>query len=598
MSRFTITANRWKEELPRALLLGVGYFLAVYLAVRFTRFGGGIALIWMATPLLAVDLRYRPEASWPPRIFACWIASALAVSLYGFGPKAAFPMAFINVTEGLAMAVLMRRFVPVPGHLTSLRELGIIVVISGVIVPGLCAFPAALILHWTVSGDIVENALVWYAAHALGTLTVMPMVKLVVGGHLARRVRTATRRDAAEAGLLIFLLVATTVGVFTQDRFPLLFLPFLPMIITVFRLGRLGAALSMLVLSFTATVCTVAGVGQVAMSDDSAAEKLLFLQFYLVVAALTVLPAATELKRRKLLYFALQESAALQQVITDRSGDIIMTLDDEGVVRFASSSISEIAGYDPATIVGRPLHELVDKEDRQEVLGATQRSISAPDATVMFEFRARRASGELGWFESHARAVTGEAGTVTGTIHMVREVSARKARELDLARAAATDPLTGLANRRALAQAYDKISRPAADAAGGSYIALFDLDHFKLVNDQHGHAAGDEVLKRFALILRSRMRAEDLVARIGGEEFAVLFSGITEREAMDACERVRAQFAARTNRTSDGAEIRTTVSVGLAAVEPERTFTESLEVADQALYQSKNGGRNRLSLSA
>lgn len=133
---------------------------------------------------------------------------------------------------------------------------------------------------------------------------------------------------------------------------------------------------------------------------------------------------------------------------------------------------------------------------------------------------------------------------------------------------------------------------------GRSYLALFDLDFFKRVNDRFGHATGDDVLRAFAAILKANVRSADTVARLGGEEFGVLFDGLSQVEAQEACERVRAQFAAATVTAPDGSSVATTVSVGLAALREDRSLAEALRAADAALYASKGAGRNRLSIAA
>lgn len=89
MSRFKSLLHHWRIEFPQALLLGLSYFAAALLAARYTRLDGGVALLWIATPLLAVDLRYRPERSWTLRMVVCAAASALATSLQGLGAAVA-----------------------------------------------------------------------------------------------------------------------------------------------------------------------------------------------------------------------------------------------------------------------------------------------------------------------------------------------------------------------------------------------------------------------------------------------------------------------------------------------------------------------------
>lgn len=588
--------KHWKAELPQALLLALAYLLAALTAVSYARIDGGVALLWFATPLLAVDLRYRPERSWTLRLAGCAAASALATSLEGLGPVVALPFALLNIAEGAAIAWLMRRFVPVPSHLTSLRELGILIVVAGVVVPAGTAVPAGLLAHWATGLSIGNNAFNWYAAHALGTLTVMPIVKLVIGGDVAGWARSVERREAWEAAILTGLLVAVTGLVFAQTRLPLLFVPLLPLMLMVFRLGRLGAATALLVITVVGAICTARGLGPVAVPGASTGTKLQLIQLYLAIATLMALPAATELKRRKLLFSEVQAQAALHKIITDRSGDVIMAVTADGVISFASPSLGTIAGYGPDLVVGRLARDIIAPDDVTAVVDAHRRAMQAPDQTIMFEFRATKASGELAWFESHACAIADEKGDVSGTVNVVRDISERKALEFNLQRAAATDALTGLPNRRAFEVAERRLQqRPLP---WRNYLAVFDLDHFKDVNDQFGHGVGDEVLCAFADILKANTRSSDTVARLGGEEFAVLFANLDLQEARDACERVRLQFAAAGVAAPDGRAVHATVSVGLASLDRDTGLAEGLTAADTALYCSKNQGRNRLSLAA
>lgn len=168
---------------------------------------------------------------------------------------------------------------------------------------------------------------------------------------------------------------------------------------------------------------------------------------------------------------------------------------------------------------------------------------------------------------------------------------------LDLLRArndAAHDGLTGLANRR------NAMSRLDADIANAHRhrhplcVLALDLDHFKRVNDEHGHAAGDRVLVEFAAVLRDNLRRGDLGARIGGEEFIAVLPQTDAAAAGHVAERIRAQCAALRVPCEDGDPIRFTISVGLARLAPAEDTSRLLARADQALYRAKNTGRNRV----
>lgn len=118
------------------------------------------------------------------------------------------------------------------------------------------------------------------------------------------------------------------------------------------------------------------------------------------------------------------------------------------------------------------------------------------------------------------------------------------------------------------------------------------------MNDTFGHASGDDVLRTFASVLTANTRGTDAVARLGGEEFAVLYLDVRLAEARAACERIRLQFAAERPALPDGRQVAATVSVGLAPIPDDGDLEGALIAADQALYRSKNAGRNMLSLAA
>ncbi|MBD8064045.1 GGDEF domain-containing protein [Devosia sp. PTR5] len=175
-------------------------------------------------------------------------------------------------------------------------------------------------------------------------------------------------------------------------------------------------------------------------------------------------------------------------------------------------------------------------------------------------------------------------GAITLTLHHAR--SALRHRE-----EANTDPLTGALNRRALFERY-----PEGQSVSSLAVLMFDLDHFKQINDRLGHAKGDEVLQRFTDLLRQQLRPEDMIARLGGEEFGVILPGLDRDEARAVAERIRTAFAdlAITINNAGGVA---TVSAGLATGGPGESFSSVLSRADAALYKAKRRGRNKVHLA-
>ncbi len=151
-----------------------------------------------------------------------------------------------------------------------------------------------------------------------------------------------------------------------------------------------------------------------------------------------------------------------------------------------------------------------------------------------------------------------------------------------------TDPLTGVANRRAFDDQLQRMLNAHQDSQEPPLgVAMLDLDHFKLVNDEQGHLAGDRILQELTQLLKPALREGDMLARFGGEEFVVLMPRTPLRSACSLAERLRQRVAEKLD---------TTVSIGVATNIPGETSTDLLSRADAALYTAKQEGRNRVSL--
>jgi diguanylate cyclase (GGDEF)-like protein len=170
--------------------------------------------------------------------------------------------------------------------------------------------------------------------------------------------------------------------------------------------------------------------------------------------------------------------------------------------------------------------------------------------------------------------------------------------EEKLRRMATTDELTGLLNRRAFLQALDAEIRRSARSNTPLALALIDLDHFKHVNDRFGHAGGDEVLRKFAETARETMRNSDVIGRLGGEEFAVLMPDTDQEQSRFAGERLREAMAQRRILLSTGAMATATISAGIAYLIRDEDRDRLIVRADEALYDAKDSGRNRIRMAA
>lgn len=243
-----------------------------------------------------------------------------------------------------------------------------------------------------------------------------------------------------------------------------------------------------------------------------------------------------------------------------------------------------------ANRVSRPIYQLAKAADR---IGRENEATSLPRL---------RGSAEVIHLSASLRSLLLRIGFVERLTQAAEAKAAEEAKkfESDLAslrRLAETDPLTNLLNRRAFVESaadamryYQRYARPIA-------MLVIDIDHFKLVNDKHGHAAGDAVIRRVGELVAQTLRETDKVARFGGEEFVVLLREVNEHEAHELAERIRL-IIAEAHTPFDGKDIAITISIGCAAITAhDRDIEELIERADRALYAAKAAGRNCIRLA-
>ncbi len=214
------------------------------------------------------------------------------------------------------------------------------------------------------------------------------------------------------------------------------------------------------------------------------------------------------------------------------------------------------------------------------------------------EFRMQHKAGHWVWILARGQAVARDAqGRATRMVGTRMDISAQKASQLRLTLEAHTDVLTGAANRRHFLERAEDMLRAAQRQGEPLALLMFDLDHFKSINDLLGHAAGDAVLKHFAHCARDVMRERDLFGRIGGEEFAALLFDSGRDAALAVAQRLL-QHVRGHPASVGGQPVAYTVSVGVTAAESGGVdkLDTLLDRADRALYRAKSGGRDRAML--
>jgi diguanylate cyclase (GGDEF)-like protein/PAS domain S-box-containing protein len=286
----------------------------------------------------------------------------------------------------------------------------------------------------------------------------------------------------------------------------------------------------------------------------------------------------------------LRKSEARLRLLADSATELVSTYEPgSGRLTYASPSWRSL-GYDPRRLVGTNVTDLTHPDDLASAATLHARLLAAGDP-VTIEARIRTAGGEWRWFEALAHLVRDEEGKATVVHVSSRDVSRRRETEQELVRRALHDPLTGLPNRALFHDRLETALRRAVRQTGKVALLFCDLDRFKLVNDTHGHPAGDAVLRESASRLEAACRPEDTVARLGGDEFVVLAEGVEDESVTEGLAKRIAASLEEPIRWKD-VEIVQRVSVGVAiASHAGATVEELLLQADEAMYRVKRARR-------
>jgi diguanylate cyclase (GGDEF)-like protein/PAS domain S-box-containing protein len=316
-------------------------------------------------------------------------------------------------------------------------------------------------------------------------------------------------------------------------------------------------------------------------------------------AVLKILLTGLDITQKMELTRELETSMSRFRLVVDAAYDAIITIDQEHNITLFNRAAEQMFGYSQAEMIGQPLSRLIPERSRQRHTESLDRFAGSPVNSREMDERNRvfglHRDGTVMPVEAAISKIN-----VNGRLEftaIMRDISDR-IRLMDLLqKEAATDELTGLPNRRTFMDTAANLFQSSENVS----LLLLDIDYFKKVNDTYGHDAGDEVLRALADGGRTYSRANDVFARIGGEEFAVLLPETDLEQACAIAEKLRMAFEQQDLRhfwlTSD--PIPFTVSIGVATRVPgEVRVEEVFKRADQALYRAKQGGRNRVDSTA
>lgn len=278
-------------------------------------------------------------------------------------------------------------------------------------------------------------------------------------------------------------------------------------------------------------------------------------------------------------------------------GEGVFGLDRKGRLTFINQAAIDLLGYESEqSVIGRNAHQLMHAQHPD---GRSYPEAECPIYQVMQTNEPLeawrdiffRADGAPLPVESFANPIIGLTGQSEGVVVVFRDISQQVSLEAQLEHAAHHDRLTGAYNRHFFDQLAERECLRCLRRGEPLSLVILDIDHFKDVNDRHGHLAGDEVLKNLVRHISDRMRGNDVLTRWGGEEFALLLPDTTLEGARALAEKLRASVAEA--RLADQVP-RLTISLGVTRICPGGTPAEGFMRADRALYAAKRAGRNRV----
>lgn len=277
----------------------------------------------------------------------------------------------------------------------------------------------------------------------------------------------------------------------------------------------------------------------------------------------------------------------------EHSLDLIIKVNLTGHYTYVNPAFCALYATTPEALLGRHYSDDVLEDDRVMV-DEFFNKLYEPPHMVRFTHREKTADG-IRYLEWTGKGITNSKGELVEFVGIARDVTDRLDLIERLSQQAYHDELTGLANRRFLSQqAHLELDRAKRYQYPLSLFML-DIDHFKNVNDTYGHLAGDNVLKQLSQLMKEALREYDMIARIGGEEFAVLLPETNLAEAIVIAERLRQAVMESKFTVQQSHSIKMTVSIGIASTSDlSHDFEILLHEADKRLYQAKIAGRNRV----
>jgi diguanylate cyclase (GGDEF)-like protein/PAS domain S-box-containing protein len=589
-------------RLQSALWLGGIFLLCSIPSVLLTWLLGTNGYIWPANAVcIAVLCRWPKLDPWAG-LAGIGVAFMLLNALTGrVTTPVALGLALANVAEiGLAAWLVLRVLkprIPRVGLMAALRAF----VLAAVLAPLLPCLFAAVVMHLGYGREIEAATLLRWRAHVMSMTVFAPPVLFWSRGEL---LSLFTRERRRENVLTLIATLAAPALVLQAVPFPFILIS-VPLLWTAYRMGTMGAVLSSALVAVEVMLLWFTGTRppSFALVTDPVDSFPL-----LALACMVLPPVALSLsvgEGRRALATA---RAAHQELLGERErfratlesvAEGVLTTDADGLVGYANPVALSILGREAGDILGRHIDEVIVLTRIQS--GKPARNLFAK-ATLRGGVERRvepcalhRPDGTVRLTRESVSPILRTGGIVTGWVVVVNDVSESYRHDIEIRSRANSDALTGLANRfRFLGRVTEVMTRAHAMGAPASLLVI-DLDRFKQVNDSGGHAAGDAVLRAIAARMSAVVHSDDMVARVGGDEFAILLERSDREAALATAGRI---VAAITGEVVDYGGVKYSVgaSVGVAPLRaPIADAMQWIASADAACYEAKRAGRGCVS---
>ncbi|MBL4659514.1 MAG: diguanylate cyclase [Alcanivoracaceae bacterium] len=304
-----------------------------------------------------------------------------------------------------------------------------------------------------------------------------------------------------------------------------------------------------------------------------------------------------DITEKKLLEQELKKARQRYEAVVETAYDGIITIDKDHMIKLLNESARDIFRIGDENVIGTHLSQFLPQRFRNTHKRYVNSFKDSPvDARAMQSrtsvYGLRKDGTE---FPIEVTISKIRVGTNVEMTAVIRDISEKSRLINELSKAATFDSLTGLINRRHGLEFIERNVNQCNRLNHTCSIVMLDIDHFKAINDNYGHFAGDQVLLNFCNTLKNSLREIDMVCRWGGEEFVVMLSETSTEDAKKWAERTRLKIANQITELESGQSVSVTVSSGISSLNEGQSTNELISLADKALYHSKNNGRNRVS---